>query len=821
MISHSQKPRHHGFFRRRTESLSHSTVMLTSRLRVIPLASVSLLLFLPLLVTCGRDNPTQSRSTVPVRITVTPESADLASAEQSVRISATVLDGAGGEVSDTPVSWRSSDASVATVNGEGVVTATGEGSALITAMAGQKTASARVTVSGPVRRVLVDPAYAVLLALFVATDGGNWTNSDGWGESYDLGRWYGVSTDSLGRVAGLDLSSNNLNGKIPPELGDLVHLGRLDLSSNDLRGALPLSLARLAKLARFNYYETDLCVPADASLQAWLESIPNHRGTGAYCAARQSDRDILVVLYHATGGPNWTNNTNWLSDRPVGEWHGVTTNADGRVVFLVLSRNQLTGSIPPELGGLASLRELRLAVNQLTGRIPPELGRLAALEDLALSRNQLTGEIPPEIGSLAALETLHLHHNRLMGSIPPELGQLARLRHLWLPDNQLTGRIPPELSRLARLDWLALDNNLLMGPLPLSLAGLSELVIFDYGATRLCVPADDSFRAWLAAIQTHRGTGVDCAPLSNRDILVILYHATDGPNWANNTNWLSDRAIEEWHGVTGSDGWVEELDLSNNRLTGEIPPELGGLAALEALDLRNNQLTGRIPLSLGRLPYLEEGLQLSNNQLTGSIPPELGNLSSLESLQLNNNQLTGSIPAELGRLASLAALDLSGNQLTGEIPPELGSLAGLVDLRLNDNLLTGTIPPSLGSLEELGLLWLSHNKLTGAIPAELGSLDELELLWLSHNKLTGGVTAELGGLGDLEWLVVGDNPLSGPLPLALAGLPLEVFGYSDSDLCVPVDASFRAWLDSHSGSRGHGRGLRRPSVGPRHSRGAL
>ena len=70
------------------------------------------------------------------------------------------------------------------------------------------------------------------------------------------------------------------------------------------------------------------------------------------------------------------NNTHWLSDRPLGEWYGVVTNADGRVSWLNLGANQLSGSIPPELGNLTNLTLLALGGNQLSGSIPPELGNL-------------------------------------------------------------------------------------------------------------------------------------------------------------------------------------------------------------------------------------------------------------------------------------------------------------------------------------------------------------------------------------------------------------------------------------------------------------
>ena len=88
-----------------------------------------------------------------------------------------------------------------------------------------------------------------------------------------------------------------------------------------------------------------------------------------------TDRDALVALYHATDGLNWTNSTNWLSDRPLGDWHGVRVS-NGRVTGLELRSNQLTGSIPAELVNLTSLHSLSLGQNQLTGPIPSGLGNL-------------------------------------------------------------------------------------------------------------------------------------------------------------------------------------------------------------------------------------------------------------------------------------------------------------------------------------------------------------------------------------------------------------------------------------------------------------
>ena len=108
-----------------------------------------------------------------------------------------------------------------------------------------------------------------------------------------------------------------------------------------------------------------------------------------------TDREALVALYNATDGENWNRSSNWLSDAPLGEWVGVYTDDDGRVIELFLGlfsgETGLSGEIPPELGSLANLRVLLLVNNDLRGEIPPELGSLANLESLRLGNNDLSG----------------------------------------------------------------------------------------------------------------------------------------------------------------------------------------------------------------------------------------------------------------------------------------------------------------------------------------------------------------------------------------------------------------------------------------------
>ena len=236
----------------------------------------------------------------------------------------------------------------------------------------------------------------------------------------------------------------------------------------------------------------------------------------------ESDRDALVALYHATGGPGWTNSHKWLSDAPLGEWRGVKTDVGGRVVELELFDNGLTGELPPEIGGLEGLTMLSLGSNELTGEIPPELGNLADLTNLNLGGNGLSGKIPPELGGLTSLMWLYLGSNRLSGGIPaglgglpslvwlnlhsnetsgeipPELGNLAELSYLKLQENDLSGRIPPELGSLPYLETLMLGGNQLSGEIPPELGDLPKLTTLTLSGNQLsgCVPTRLRNVAW-------------------------------------------------------------------------------------------------------------------------------------------------------------------------------------------------------------------------------------------------------------------------------------------------------------------------------------
>lgn len=233
----------------------------------------------------------------------------------------------------------------------------------------------------------------------------------------------------------------------------------------------------------------------------------------AQCDQQQRELDYIALraLYLSTDGDNWEDNTGWpnvafFNVNPtlpnaidVDSWYGVRVNVSGCVTCIDLDGTQdcgpgnsnpniangLNGNIPPEIGNLSQLTELRLSRNPIGGNIPPEIGNLTNLTVLNLYKTQLNGSIPPELGNLTNLTFLWLGTNDLTGSIPAELGNLVNLTELQLSYNDLTGSIPSELGNLNNLERIFLGNNDLSGIIPPQLQGLSSLRLLQLQSNEL------------------------------------------------------------------------------------------------------------------------------------------------------------------------------------------------------------------------------------------------------------------------------------------------------------------------------------------------
>ncbi|MCB2197308.1 MAG: leucine-rich repeat domain-containing protein, partial [Bacteroidetes bacterium] len=492
-------------------------------------------------------------------------------------------------------------------------------------------------------------------------------------------------------------------------------------------------------------------LPADI-----LKTSETKGGDGTY--VNKSDSLVLVALYDSTNGPNWTDNTNWLTG-PVNSWTGITVSS-GVITAINLENNNLSGTIPSELGNLTSLQELWLGYNNLSGPIPPELGNLTSLTYLVLWYNyNLSGTIPSELGNLSSLQFLILDGNQLSGTIPSSLGNLTSLVYLWLDQNQLTGSIPAELGDLTNLNNLHLGYNQLTGSIPASIGNLTNLVslgLYNNQLTEIPPEIGNLIQLSDLNICENQLTGDIPTTIGNLNNLLYLN--------------LSDNQLSgDIPSTIGNMSSLQQLYMFNNQLTGSILDYLVNLTNLNIIHLGNNQLSGSIPAAIDNLYNLTE-LALYDNQLTGNIPTSIDNLTNLTSLNLGDNQLSGEIPSELGNMTNLQSLWLYGNQLTGNIPTSIVNLTNLMQLGLGGNQLTGNIPTSIGSLINLTNLDLQYNQLSGEIPTGIGNLTNLTYLDLGLNQLSGSIPTEIGNLTNLTSLDLQNNQLTGNIPAEIGGL---------------------------------------------------
>ena len=575
-----------------------------------------------------------------------------------------------------------------------------------------------------------------------------------------------------------------------------------------------------------------------------------------------------AILLAARDTMRGTATLDWDEGSAVSGWQGVTVGgAPTRVQELDLNDSGIAGTIPAALSGLDALTILHLGsgTNAMTGPIPPELGDLSELTELRLNSNELSGPIPAALGNLSKLTVLSLSFNDsgtsagLSGPIPAALGNLGDLTTLYLNNNALTGSVPAALGGLASATRIRLESNSLTGCVPRVLADIAGLNLTSDLTDCPATPTN------FATVAGSGQVALSWDDPSESDITKYQYRVSDdgGATWS--PNWTdvpgSDATTTEYTvtGLTNDTEYTFEVravgavgngaaaqttatprrppaercangiavpdPTSNTDLVADCAVLLGARDQLQGtadldwsddttvsgwqgvtvggtpmrvqeVDLDSVGLTGTIPGSLGDLAALTV-LNLGRNDLTGSIPAELGDLAALTLLRLNSNDLTGSIPTELGQLSHLEVLSLAFNGsttddakvgLTGSIPTELGNLGSLTFLSLSTNSLSGTIPVEFGDLADLEELYLRSNDLTGSIPVGLGDLANLTALYLHDNQLSGAIPGELGQLSDLEELILRDNQLTGEVPLQLGDLlNLTALNLENNNLtgCMP------------------------------------
>ncbi|CAL9183669.1 unnamed protein product, partial [Musa hybrid cultivar] len=500
---------------------------------------------------------------------------------------------------------------------------------------------------------------------------------------------------NLSSVTQLDLGHNSLSGLIPVEIGKLSNLSTLDLSDNSLEGTMSeLHFVNLTELVALYAYADPLTIRFDHDwvppfqLQSikvdtcdlgpvfprWLQllrettsvsqlsgnelrnTLPDwfwnsssstimdinlsHNKIGGVLPASLESMATLMLLNLSSNLfrgriPVLPPNLQALDLSSNSLSGSLPSTISSQLGYLFLSHNYLHGSIPSSyVCDLQQLYALDLSNNQISGEIPrcrPEGSQLLFVN---LANNKLRGKIPDSIGNLGNLQFLHLNNNSLFGRIPSSLKNCSRLAVIDLSNNKFSGSIPAWIGQsLRNLQVLLLRSNMFSGHIPLQLGRSSNLQIIDLSNNRLSGSVPHSFGNFSAMISASKSMASTVSNIMN--FVLSSFVASESISLVTKGDEFSFSTILRF---------VKSIDLSNNDLSGVIPPEIGSLFALQTLNLSRNSFEGMIPNTMGDMKSLET-LDLSFNKLSGDIPQSFSALNSLNHLNLSYNNLSGAIPS--------------------------------------------------------------------------------------------------------------------------------------------------------------------------------
>ncbi|XP_022635283.1 receptor-like protein 12 isoform X2 [Vigna radiata var. radiata] len=416
----------------------------------------------------------------------------------------------------------------------------------------------------------------------------------------------------------LNMSRNHIQGSIAREFGQLKSLLELDLSNNQLFGEISRDIFEAGQLN-------------------WL-ILSNNKFEGPIFTM-PANLEFLSL-----------NDNNFSGKLP-------SNIFNTSIISLDVSNNHLVGNIPSLLTNFSRLSELRMSNNHFEGFIPSKLAQLEDLRYLDLSQNNLTGLVPSFLNS--SVKFIHLSNNHLTGLSKRMFNGNSPLVMLDLNYNEISGNIQDMMQDLSytKLNFLLLKGNHINGDIPKQLCQLINLTILDL--------SDNEFFGEIPhCLGTMPFDSKNLDPLlkaSKGSFFVEEYSEAPLSSLEPKKEKASFTSKRNTYMYIGSIlGYMSGIDLSLNKLKGNIPNELGNLTRIRALNLSHNDLIGQIPDSFSSLVQMES-LDISFNKLNGQIPPKLNILTSLEVLSVAHNNLSGPIPEWTNQFATFDESSYEGN----------------------------------------------------------------------------------------------------------------------------------------------------------------
>ncbi|ESR45585.1 hypothetical protein CICLE_v10003539mg, partial [Citrus x clementina] len=577
------------------------------------------------------------------------------------------------------------------------------------------------------------------------------------------------SLGNLSKLFHLDLSLNELQGKLPVSVGKLHSLEELDLSANILSSEWPISIGNLSSLKEL-----------DLSQNRFFGELPISMGN-------------LVAYFHSK----------FFS-----------------LEKLDLSFNNFSGEFPWSTGNFSSLKLFDLRSSSFWGKVPHSIGNFTQLQYLHLGSNNFSGDLLGPIGNLRSLEAINVAKCNFSGMIELDvlLTSWKNLEFLGLSLNRLSVLTKATSDTTSqKLKYIGLRSCNLT-KFPNFLQNQHHLRFMDLSNNRI----QEKVPKWLLDpnMQNLNALNISHNLLTRFDQYPVVLPGNKGDLL---TFDLSSNNLQGPFPVPPP-GTIHYL-ASNNNLTGEIPSWICNLNILESLVLSHNNLSGLLPQCLGNFSDELSVLDLQGNNFFGTVPNTFIKESRLGVIDLSHNLFQGRIPRSLINCSKLEFLGLGNNQISDTFPSWLGTLPNLNVLILRSNIFYGIIkePRTDCGFSKLRIIDLSNNRFTGTLPSKsflcwnamkIVNTSELRYLQdvLSPNGQTKGRMMTYNKIPDiLAGIILSNNSFDGAIPASIANLKglqltfLEFFNVSDNHLTglIPQGKQFATFdntsFDGNSG----------------------